>query len=267
MEIIIVSLPHGWKITEAVAQTHAVIVNISGRLVTWVHARGGEPVQWTATPIYGKSVNLPIDKLFSLIDFLGVFVGAFGGALAAVRDTRYKYDLVGVTGLALASALGGGITRDLILQKGPPLAFADARYLITALAGAVLGMMLAQRIGKNTERAIVFIDAAALGLFSVAGSTRALNAGMTRLPALLLGAATAVGGGCIRDVLSGRTPKIFERGELYAIAAAFGAGVFLVCDAFKLPREVSTIAGSACGFGLRLLALRYHWQTRPIRTE
>ena len=84
--------------------------------------------------------KMPIDTLFSLVDFLGVFVGAFGGALAAVRDTRYKYDLVGVTGLALVSALGGGITRDLILQKGPPLAFADARYLITALAGAVIGM-------------------------------------------------------------------------------------------------------------------------------
>ena len=40
----------------------------------------------------------PIDKLFSLIDFLGVFVGALGGALAAVRDTRYRYDLVGVIG-------------------------------------------------------------------------------------------------------------------------------------------------------------------------
>src|SRR5450755_5142599 len=107
---------------------------------------------------------LHIDALFLIIDFLGVFVGALGGALAAVRDTRYKYDLVGVTGLALASALGGGITRDLILQKGPPLAFADARYLIIALAGAVIGMMLAHRIGKNTDRAIIFIDAAALGL-------------------------------------------------------------------------------------------------------
>jgi uncharacterized membrane protein YeiH len=209
------------------------------------------------------SNHLPIDKLFSLIDFLGVFVGAFGGALAAVRDTRYKYDLVGVTGLALTSALGGGITRDLILQKGPPLAFADVRYLITALAGAVIGMLFAQRIGKNTERAIIFIDAAALGLFAVSGSTRALNNGMTILPAFLLGVTTAVGGGCIRDVLSGRTPKIFERGELYA----FGAAMFLLCDALKLPREVSTIAGSLCGFGLRLLALRYHWQTRSIRTE
>ena len=90
---------------------------------------------------------------------------------------------------------------------------------------------------------------------------------MTSLPAFLLGMTTAVGGGCIRDVLSGRTPKIFERGELYAIAAAFGAAMFLSCDALKLPREVSTIVGSVCGFGLRLLALRYHWQTRSIRSE
>jgi uncharacterized membrane protein YeiH len=211
--------------------------------------------------------KLPIDKLFSLIDFLGVFVGALGGALAAVRDTRYKYDLVGVTGLALASALGGGITRDLILQKGPPLAFLDARYLMTALAGAAIGMMFAARIGKSTEQAIIFMDALALGLFAVAGSTRAIQAGLTRLPALLLGAVTAVGGGVIRDVLSGRTPKTFERGELYAIAAAFGAAAFLVCDAFRLPRELSTAAGALCGFVLRLLALRYHWETRPVRTE
>jgi uncharacterized membrane protein YeiH len=212
-------------------------------------------------------VNLPINKLFSLIDFSGVLVGALGGALAAVRDTRYKYDLVGVTGLALASALGGGITRDLILQKGPPLAFADARYLMAALAGAAVGMIFAQRIGKNTERALIIIDAAAIGLFSVAGSTRAIDAGMTYLPALLLGVTTAVGGGCIRDVLSGRTPKIFERGELYAIAAAFGAAMFLLCDAWKLSREASTAIGSACGFGLRLLAWRFRWETRSIRAE
>ena len=78
---------------------------------------------------------------------------------------------------------------------------------------------------------------------------------------------THVAASQLRDVLSGRTPKIFERGELYAIAAAFGAAMFLLCDALKLPREISTIAGSLCGFGLRLLALRYHWQTRSIRTE
>jgi uncharacterized membrane protein YeiH len=211
-------------------------------------------------------VNLrPIDELFSWIDFLGVFVGGLGGALAAVRDTRYKYDLVGVTGLALASALGGGIARDIILQQGPPLAFVDVRYLLTALAGALAGMIFATRIGKSTERVLIVVDAAALGLFAVAGSTRALNAGLRRLPALLLGGITAVGGGSIRDVLSGRTPKVFERGELYAIAAAFGSAAFLVSDALKFNRSISTLIGTLCGFGLRMLALRYNWQTRPVR--
>jgi uncharacterized membrane protein YeiH len=212
-------------------------------------------------------VTLPIDRLFSLIDFLGVFFGALGGALAAVRDTRYKYDLVGVTGLAMVSALGGGITRDLILEIGPPLAFADARYLMTALAGAAIGMLFARQAGKNTERAIIFMDAVALGLFAVAGSTRALHAGLSWLPALLLGVTTAVGGGSIRDVLSGRTPRIFERGELYAIPAAFSAAVFLACDALHAPRQVATVAGILCGFGLRLLALKFHWETRPVRTD
>ena len=212
-------------------------------------------------------MTLPIDKLFSLIDFMGVFFGALGGALAAVRDTRYKYDLVGVTGLAMVSALGGGITRDLVLQRGAPLAFADSRYLMTALAGAAMGMLFARHAGRNTERVIIFMDAVALGLFAVAGSTRAIHSGLGWLPALLLGVTTAVGGGSIRDVLSGRTPKIFERGELYAIPAALGAAAFLACDALHLPRQIATAVGVLSGFGLRVLAMRFHWETRPIRTE
>jgi uncharacterized membrane protein YeiH len=207
-----------------------------------------------------------LNQLFFIIDFLAVFAGALGGALAAVRDMRYKYDLVGVTGLALVAALGGGITRDLVLQHGPPLAFADARYLMLAMAGAICGMLFASRAGRNTERIIILFDAVALGLFSVAGSTRALDAGLGRLPAFLLGGITAVGGGVIRDVLSGRTPRIFERGELYAIAAGFAAATFLVCDRVGLPRETSTIFGGLFGFGLRLLALRFRWRTRAVRS-
>jgi uncharacterized membrane protein YeiH len=130
-----------------------------------------------------------------------------------------------------------------------------------------VGLIFASRIGRNTERMIIVIDAAALGLFAVAGSTRALEAGLRRLPAFLVGGVTAVGGGCIRDVLSGRTPKIFERGELYAIAAGFSAAMFLACDSLHLSRELSTTIGALCGFSLRLLALRFHWQTRPVRRE
>jgi hypothetical protein len=40
-------------------------------------------------------VHLPIEELFSLLDFLSDFVGAAGSSLAAVRDTRYRLVLIG----------------------------------------------------------------------------------------------------------------------------------------------------------------------------
>jgi len=57
-----------------------------------------------------------------LIDCLGLIAGALGGSLAARQNEKYEYDVIGLFGLALVSALGGGITRQA-------LAFADVRYL------------------------------------------------------------------------------------------------------------------------------------------
>jgi uncharacterized membrane protein YeiH len=204
-------------------------------------------------------------SLFLLIDFLGVFAGALGGGLEAMRNEDYNYDFIGVLGLAMTSALGGGITRDILLQKGPPLAFQDVRYLLTALAAALLALAFRGRIGPRTQFAIVWIDAAAIGFFAVAGSTRALDAGFTVLPALILGVLTAVGGGALRDVISGRTPKIFEPGQLYAVAALLGSASFLASNSAGLPRTTSTTIGLMVGFSLRGLALRYNLQTRAVR--
>ena len=208
-----------------------------------------------------------IDKLFFIVDFLGVFVGALGGALATIRDTRYRYDVVGVFGLGFVSALGGGIVRDVILQKGPPLAFTDIRYIVTALAGATIALMFETRLGRREEILIVWVDAAALGLFAVAGTTRALNAGLSELPALLLGIVTAVGGGSLRDVLSGRTPRIFERGQLYAFAAMLGSSMFLIGLLLQLSRTWDTVIGIVSCTGLRMLSLRFNWRTRSVRTS
>lgn len=204
-------------------------------------------------------------SLFSAIDFLGVIAGAFGGALAARRNPTYQYDVVGVLGLGLVSALGGGITRDILIQRGPPLALVDIRYLYAGLLGAVLGLMLGKRVGSFAERALLIVDAAALALFAVAGATRALDAGLVVLPALLLGCVTAVGGGSLRDVLSGRTPRVFERGELYAIVAVVAAATFLACSAAGFPRPVATGAGLGMGFVFRLVSLRLGWKTAAIR--
>lgn len=200
-----------------------------------------------------------------MIDFAGVFAGAVGGALEAKQNLIYQFDFVGVIGLGFISALGGGITRDILLQHGAPLAFTDIRYLLIALAGGFLGLLCGASPGPKLGKLLILIDAAALGLFAVAGSTRALATGLSFLPALLLGIITAVGGGSLRDVFSGRTPKVFERGEPYALVAAFSATVFLICDRLSGNITLSTSVGLATGFIFRVLALRFNWKTRAAR--
>jgi uncharacterized membrane protein YeiH len=104
-------------------------------------------------------------SLFSLIDFLGVAAAAIGGALEARKDKIHKYDFVGVIGLGLVSALGGGIVRDVLIAHGAPLALTDLRYLIVAFSGCFLGLLLGSRLHSPTQSLIIPIDAAALGLF------------------------------------------------------------------------------------------------------
>lgn len=205
-------------------------------------------------------------SLFSLIDFAGVFAGAMGGAIEAKQNRTYQFDFVGVIGLGFISALGGGITRDILLQHGPPLAFMDIRYLIIALTGCLFGLLCGSTSGRTLGRLLILIDAAALGLFAVAGSTRALAAGLSLLPALLIGVITAVGGGSLRDVFSGRTPRVFERGEPYALVAAIVSILFLVIDRWTGNVKLSTSAGVAAGFLIRVLALRFQWRTKAARS-
>ncbi len=203
--------------------------------------------------------------VFAVVEFSGVAAGALAGALEARRNRTYHYDLIGVLGLAAITALGGGITRDTLIQKGPPLAFLDPRYLLVALAAGGFALLFGARAGKGIDRFIWIADAASLGLFAVAGVSRALNAGLTMLPALILGLITAVGGGSLRDVLMGRTPKVFERGEPYALAALLAVLVFLGCEGLGWDRTISTAAGALSGLALKLLAHRFEWTTPTVR--
>ena len=113
-------------------------------------------------------------------------------------------------------------------------------------------------------RAMLVIDAAALSVFAVAGTTRAENFGLTWLPAIMLGITTAVGGGSLRDVLSGTTPKVFLRGNFYAIVALVAAVCYLVLDKFGLPDIVCATVAVTGGFALRMASVHFNWTTGKI---
>lgn len=195
--------------------------------------------------------------LFQAIDLIGVFIGSFTGALVA---RRLHYDITGMWTLALVAGLGGGLIRDLCLQIGPPLALTEPAYLPIVAVATVAGAIYGGKVDA-TWKSIVFVDSLALITFAVAGSLRTLEYDYGIWATALLGVITAVGGGVIRDVLSGETPMIFRRAELYALAALGASLTMISLDLAGESRGVMVLAGYAVGLFLRFGSLRWGWMS------
>ncbi|WP_047488476.1 trimeric intracellular cation channel family protein [Terriglobus sp. TAA 43] len=220
----------------------------------------------------GPTIPLPLHPqqissvFFRFFEIAAISLGALGGVLALRRDQASRYDVIGLLGLGLLSGVGGGLVRDIMLGDGPPLALVHPSYLAYALAGAAVGIVFGHTVGPRMLAFMNIVDALALGLFTVAGSTRAMSAHLGFLPCLMLGVTTAVGGGALKDLFSGRTPATFQEGELYALVATFAAAAFLGLTHIGVPVNHAASIGTTIGFGLRLLAIRYGWRTQAIGT-
>ena len=189
------------------------------------------------------------------LDLIGVFTFGISGALLAIQR---DFDIVGITILAVTTALGGGILRDLILGDTPPLAFDRWEYLAVALASAAVTFVAHPELKRITRTLLIF-DAAGLALFSVSGTVKALDHGLAPIAAVLLGVTAAVGGGVLRDVIARETPELVRPGsELYAIPAMMGATVIAVAWALGA-YEPALGAVIAAVFGLRAVVLHRHW--------
>jgi uncharacterized membrane protein YeiH len=125
------------------------------------------------------------------------------------------------------------------------------------VAAGLLTFFLHPGIGR-LERLVNIFDAAGLALFCVTGARKALDYGLPPLSAAFLGTIAGIGGGVIRDVLSGRVPVVL-RSEIYATPAFLGAALVVAADAagYKAP-WVAGAAAVVC-FVIRLLAIRRGW--------
>ncbi len=201
---------------------------------------------------------------FHFFEITAIVLGALGGGLAARRDRRSRFDLTGILGLGLLSGVGGGITRDVLINEGPPLSLQHPSYLAFAILGAALSLLIGRSIGPRTLAFMNVVDALSLGFYTVAGSTRAMNAGLGFLPCLLLGIVTAVGGGSLRDLFSGHSPRVFQEGELYALVSALSAFLFLALQHLGAPVSRAATIGTVTGFGVRMLAVHFGWRTQSV---
>ncbi|MCR2765178.1 TRIC cation channel family protein [Microbacterium sp. zg.B48] len=187
-------------------------------------------------------------------DLLAVGLGGIQGALfASGFRGQQRLDLLGVAIIGIVVGMGGGLIRDLLLNE-PPTTLQSNWYLLTAIAAALFGMLLAGPLSK-LNGIIVGMDAVVIGLFGAFGTSKALAMGLPLVPAVFVGVCSAVGGGILRDVFMGIPVAIMHVGSLYAVAAATGCFLLAGLEAFGVPLAIAATAGVSLTAVIRLLAV------------
>ena len=199
----------------------------------------------------------------TVLELAGLYVFATSGALLAIQK---GFDLVGILILAMLTALGGGILRDLIIGDTPPAAFTDVMYLVVPVVAAVVTFFAhpgtaagvhGARLRRGRARAVLRHR-----------HLKALDLRLDPLQAVLLGVTTAVGGGVLRDIAARETPALVQvETDLYAIPAA--AGAVLVAAAYHTDLPVSLVATGAAVFvfAFRIVAMLRHWRAPRARVR
>jgi uncharacterized membrane protein YeiH len=197
--------------------------------------------------------------LLQLIDLVGVGVFAVSGALAA---SRKRLDLLGVVVIAMVTAIGGGTTRDLLLDRAV-FWTTQPRYLYVIVVAALLTVLWTRRF-RPPDRALAIADALGLALFAISGAQIAERVGLPGMVCVIMGTITGVAGGKIRDVLTTEIPMVIRRGHIYATAAIAGIVVYLVLRTYAgLDEPVAAFAGMVVIAGLRISAIAWGW-TLPV---
>lgn len=203
-------------------------------------------------------------------EILGVIAFSISGSMQAIRK---NLDIFGVIILGVATACGGGVLRDILLGKFPPLMFVKFVYAAVAVATAVALFIIefkGGRLGVKSRplaaKIFILIDAIGLGAFTVVGTKFAMDGGFADncFFAVVLGVITGIGGGIIRDVFTGVVPLVF-REDIYALASIIGSLLFFWLVTFGVASAVAMIVGSGAVVALRLLSVTMDWHLPRVK--
>jgi uncharacterized membrane protein YeiH len=194
--------------------------------------------------------------LESVLEIAAVFIGALSGGLAAVRK---QFDVFGVLVLAWATGLGGGVLRDVLIGATPPVGIADWRLIAAACLGGVVMYLFHPRL-EGARRTIAVLDAGALALFTVAGTIKGAELGAGPVAAVCVGLLTGVGGGVLRDLLTGEVPAVLHQRQLYAVPAIVGAALTSALWSTQRLTVASVLGSVGVVFCLRIAAMRFRLQ-------
>lgn len=200
------------------------------------------------------TVNPTPDLLDNLywITLIAVIVSSASGVLKAGFK---QFDLFGVIIIAIATGLGGGSLRDMLLDRDV-FWIRDQGFFIASL-GSAIAIFIIARFTAISPKIFLVADAAGLATFGIAGTLVSLMVGAPWLVASFMGVMTGTMGGIFRDVLSNEPPVVFQS-PLYATVSWGGSLLFIALLYLNLEITfAATIAGLSI-FITRLLAIKFN---------
>jgi len=189
------------------------------------------------------------------IEVLGTISFAMSGSFAAMQK---RLDPFGVLIIAFVTSVGGGTVRDLLLDI--PVFWMHDLLTCALILGTSIFAMVFKSIEKNFKVTLFIFDSFGLGLFTIIGVQKGLNADIHPLICIALGTITGCFGGIIRDILLNRIPLIFRK-EIYATACIVGGSAFLLMTKLiPLSYTFIQIFTIMLIVAIRTLAVKYQWQ-------
>lgn len=190
--------------------------------------------------------------LLNIFEAVGTVAFAISGALVGIEK---KLDIFGISFLAITTALGGGIFRDILIGNTPPTAFVNPRYMIVAIIVALITYKFHSKVRK-LQGIISLCDSIGLAVFAAIGANAAVSNGFDEpLIIIAMGVFTGVGGGILRDVFVKDIPFVFKK-EVYAVACLVGAAAFYFVYNI-VPREGALYVCFLVTFVTRILSIKF----------
>jgi len=214
------------------------------------------------------------DSFITVMNILGSISFALSGVSLAIRK---KMDIFGVMILAVVTATGGGVLRDIIIGRFPPAAFTDPIYVLFSAVVSLIAFtiiyiiklhkrIIPAKFMSTFNLANFWFDTLGLAAFTVGG----VHAGLATEESdnlfllIFLGVITGVGGGLLRDLFAMEMPYIFVK-HIYAVAAIIGAIVMGVLVLYTPFQTMGMIAGFVIIVCIRVLAYHFQWNLPKIK--
>lgn len=178
-----------------------------------------------------------------------------------------QIDWFGAYIAGLVTAIGGGTLRDLLLDQ-TPFWMLDAKYFITTGVALLATLLFKHKLFKQGNTLFMF-DSIGLGLFTIVGITKSLDAGLPIWVCIMMGTISGCLGGVIRDVLVNEVPLLFRK-DIYALASILGGGIYFICKFFDFPIGVTEVIAAITVIVFRLIAIKFHIhlpQLQPLNKE